>query len=87
MLEESEKVPMSEVKKLAQKAIDDNNDVMNALAGYDKREEGVMTAQPVGQYFTIRQTTGRNYLYSTGSVDVIETSITHNLKTEFVKAD
>lgn len=82
-----ETVPVDEIRRRARKAVEDNMDIMNALAEYDKREEGVMTAQAVGQYFTIKQTTGMNNLYSTGSVDVIKTSITQNLKTEFVKAD
>lgn len=46
MAEESDIIPIHEIKKLSQKAMSDNIDIMNALAEYDKRESDTVATAP-----------------------------------------
>ncbi|HEX9320250.1 MAG TPA: hypothetical protein VF884_15050 [Nitrososphaeraceae archaeon] len=81
-------IPLDEVKKLADVALTENTNIMVALSDFDKREEGVMNAQPVGHYFTLKLVTGMLGTYNTtGSVQVIRATPTPPLKTDFVRAE
>jgi 3'-phosphoadenosine 5'-phosphosulfate sulfotransferase len=81
-------IPVDEVRKLAKVALSDNMDIMVALGDFDKREEGVMKAQPTGHYFTLKLVTGIFGKYdSTNTVSVMRTTPTHPMKTDFVRAE
>jgi hypothetical protein len=87
MPERSENVSIEEVRNLATTSIEENLAILNALAEYDKRQEGNLIDQAVDQYFTIKGATGMNVLNYSNSVDVIETSMSFPFKTETVSAN
>ena len=87
MREEPESIPIDEISNISAIATRENIALLKALAEFDERDEGALTGQLVGQYFTLRLETGSVIgLLSTEKIGVLKASSTNKFETNVVKA-